>query len=132
MNAEFSGLLIDDFRADDVRRQHVHGELNTAEVQVDSLGDGINKQRLREARHTLQEQVAAGEHCDHDALDDDVLTDDDLADARAHVADELLGSLHGRRIRMGWHKDKREVEKERFSEEYRSTSWRRIAVRFPT
>ena len=44
--------------------------------------------------------MAAGEERDHDALDDDILADDDLADARADVGDELMGSLHGRGIRM--------------------------------
>jgi hypothetical protein len=42
--------------------------------------------------------VAAGEARNHDALDDDILADDDLADARADVGDELVGGLHSRKI----------------------------------
>ena len=98
VDAEVAGLLVDDFGADDVGRQHVDRELNATEIQVDGLGDRVHEERLRQAGHTLQEQVTAGEERDHDALDDDVLADDDLADARTDVGDELVGGLHGRGI----------------------------------
>ena len=103
VDAEVAGLLIDDFRADDVGRQHVDRELDATEVQGDGLRDGVHEERLRQAGHALQEQVPAGEERDHDALDDDVLADDDLADACPDVGDELVGGLHGRGIRMGAH-----------------------------
>ena len=112
VDAEVAGLLVDDFGADDVGRQHVDRELNATEIQVNGLGDRVHEERLRQAGHTLQEQVAAGEERDHDALDDDVLADDDLTDARTDVGDELVGGLHGRGIGRvvhflrGWVRDR--------------------------
>jgi len=105
VNTEFAGLLIDDFGPEDVRRQHIDGELDPLEVEVDGLGNGVDQERLREARHALQQQVAAGEERDHHAFDDDVLADDDQADAFTHGADELLGGLgggHGTKGVRGW------------------------------
>ena len=93
VDAEVAALLVDDLRADDVGRQHVDGELDALEVEVDRLGDGVDEQRLGEAGHALQQQVAAGEQRDHHALDDDILADDDLGDALADAGDELLGGL---------------------------------------
>ena len=93
VDAELAALLIDDLRADDVGGQHVDGELDALEVEVDGLGDGVDQQRLREAGQPLQQQVAAGEERDHDALDDDILADDDLGDTFADAGDELLRGL---------------------------------------
>ena len=55
-----------------------------------------DEQRLGQPGHALQQQVPAGEQRDQQPLDDDVLADDDRADALAHVLDELNGGIHGR------------------------------------
>jgi hypothetical protein len=43
----------------------------------------------------LQQQVAARQQRNHHALNDDILTDNDFADALANAADKLLGGLGG-------------------------------------
>ena len=97
VDVKVAGLLVDDLRADDVGREHIDGELDALELEVDRLGDVIDEERLREAGQPLQQQMAAGEERDHHALDDDILADDDFGDALAHAGDELLRqSAHGR------------------------------------
>ena len=102
---EVVGPLVEDLRADDVRRQEVDGELDPLEVEVDRLGQDRDEQGLRQAGHALQEQVAAGEQGDQGPLDDDVLADDDGADPLADAADELDGlgrDRDGGGGRRGW------------------------------
>ena len=47
VDTEVARLLVDDFGADDVGRQHVDRELDATEIQVDGLGDGVHEERLR-------------------------------------------------------------------------------------
>ena len=93
MNAKLAAFLLDDLRSDDVRGQHVDGELNALEVEVDGLGDGVDEQRLRESWQALQQQMPACEQRDHHALHDDILTNNDLRDTLTNSGDKLLWTL---------------------------------------
>ena len=97
VNPEIARLLIDDFRAHDVGGQHIDRKLNALEIEVNGFGERVDEERFGEARHTLQEEMAAREEGDHHPLDDDVLADDDFGDALAHLSHESLGRFGLRR-----------------------------------
>ena len=91
MRAELALALVEDLRAEDVRRQQVDRELHAVELQVDGSGEAVDEKRLGQARHALQQQMSAGEQRDQQPLDDCVLSDDNLRDAFANSIDETGG-----------------------------------------
>ena len=96
VDAEFARLLLEDLAADDVARQEVDRELDACEPEVDRLRHALHEQRLRDARHAFEQEVAAGEERDQHALDDDVLADDGARDLGADVIDERRVARGGR------------------------------------
>ena len=66
------------------------GATITQTIAGDGTAQGLDGQRLGEARHTLQEQVTRRQERDEHALDDDVLADDSL-----EVVPELAGLQYG-------------------------------------
>ena len=80
VRAEGAVLRREDHRADHVARQEVGGELDALELDAEGGAEGLDKQRLGEAGHALEEDVAVGQEGDKQALDDGVLADDGLAD----------------------------------------------------
>ena len=97
MRAKFTLRLIENLRADDVRRQQVDGELHAAELHVDRAGEAIDEQRFRQPRHPLQKQMSAREQRDEQPLDHRILPDDHLRHALTHRIDEPNRgeSVHG-------------------------------------
>ena len=77
---ELARLLVVDPGPDEVRRHEVGRELDPLEVAADRLRERLDRHRLGEARHALDEQVAAGEQGDEHPLEQVVLADDDLLD----------------------------------------------------
>ena len=75
---ELAGLLVVDARADEVGRDEVGRELDALELAADRVGDGLDRHRLGEARHALDEDVAADQQRDDEPLQEVVLADDDL------------------------------------------------------
>src|SRR5262249_21755075 len=73
----------------DVGGQQIDGELDAGEGEVDGLRECRDQERLGQSWHALEQQMAAGEQGDEKTLNDDILSDNDLADALADVADEL-------------------------------------------
>jgi hypothetical protein len=57
-------VLLEDFRAGDVGRRQVRGELDAAEVQRQALRQGRDHQRLGQAGDALEDAVAAAEQRD--------------------------------------------------------------------
>ena len=96
-----------DAGADEVGRDEVRGELDPLERRVEDVGEGLDRQRLGEARHALEEEVAAGEQRDEDPLEHRVLADDHAPDL---VEDGLAGRppIEGggwlRSLRRGGHR----------------------------
>ena len=82
---EVTRALVVDARADEVGRHEVGRELDAVELPADDLGDGADRQRLRQAGHAFDEDVAAGEQGDDDALQQRFLADDDLLDLEQHL-----------------------------------------------
>lgn len=94
VSTKVTGLFVEDFGAEDIGGEEIDGELDAFEVEVEGFGDGVNEEGLRQAGHSFEEEVAGGEKGDEGAFDDDILADDDLADA---VADglEVGGGVSG-------------------------------------
>ena len=69
-------VLLQDVRAGDVRRHQVGRELNAIGVERQGAREVGDQCRLREARHTHQQAVPAGEERREQEVDDLVLTDD--------------------------------------------------------
>ena len=65
-------------RPGQVGREHVGRELRAAEGQAERPGGRVREQRLRHARHALEQDVAAREERGQQAADDLVLAEDDL------------------------------------------------------
>jgi hypothetical protein len=105
-NAKFIVPLVEDFRAENVRRQQVDRELNPGELQVDRFREDRDEQRLGQARDALQQEVPAGKQRDQHSFNDDVLSDDDRRDALADALDEfrnLFDRSQGHSARRGNH-----------------------------
>ncbi len=69
-----------DARPDEVGRDEVRRELDPLERAAEHRGRRLDRQRLREARHALDQQVAAGDEADEHALEHLVLAGDDALD----------------------------------------------------
>ena len=75
---EGTGLLVVDARPDQVGRHKIGCELDALELSADRLCQGLDRHGLRQARHTLDEDVAACQQGDDHPLEHVVLPDDDL------------------------------------------------------
>ena len=95
LHGVFAGLRIVDERAHDVGRQQVGRELDAREVGVDGLRERAHGQRLREAGHAFEEDVAVGEEADQQAIDEVLLADDDPGDLFAEARHPGAGGVDG-------------------------------------
>ena len=69
-----------DERAHHVGRQQVRGEGNTLEIHAQRLGERIDAERLREARHAFQKNMPVRDQRQHQPVDQLLLADNHLAD----------------------------------------------------
>ena len=81
-----------DARPDEVGGHQVRGELDALEAAAQDVGEGLDGQRLGQAGDALEQDVAAGQEADEDALEHLVLADDDPSDL------EQDGLGHGARV----------------------------------
>ena len=84
------GILPDDVGADDVGRHQVGRELDPGEAQVERLAERADEHRLAQARHALEEDVAARDQRDDSVAQQLLLADDQPAE---------LGFEAGRQLR---------------------------------
>ena len=96
-DGELAGLLVVDHGADEVGGQQVGRELDALEAGADRVGERPDGERLGQAGHALEQDVAAAEQADEDPLDHLALADDDLADLGGEQLDE--GALLAGRAR---------------------------------
>ena len=82
-------MRVEDLGADHVGGQHVGRELDAREARVDGAGQAAHGQRLGQARHALEQHVAAGQQADQQARHHRLLADEDLAD----LGDDLVTEL---------------------------------------
>ncbi len=62
-------------------------------VACDRLGERLHRERLGEAGHALEQDVAAGEQADQQAVDQVALADDDGADLFAEAVERRSSPL---------------------------------------
>jgi hypothetical protein len=79
------GRLDDDRGAGDVGRHQVGRELDAPELELQRLRQAADEERLAEARHALEQAVAAGEEAGEHAVDDVLVADDRLLDLLLHA-----------------------------------------------
>ena len=93
---EVAVALVPDRRAGDVGGHQVGRELDAAEAEPAGLGERARDQRLREARHVLEQDVAVGEQAEQDQLELLALADDGALDLVDQAGAELceLAKLH--------------------------------------
>ena len=77
------GADIHNLGTKDVRRHQVRSELDARGGETEHGAEGLDELGLGETRHADQEPVPAGEQRDEGAIDDRLLTVDDLADGLA-------------------------------------------------
>jgi hypothetical protein len=97
---ELTGLLVVDPRADEVGRHEIRGELDPLELATDRLGQCLDRHRLGEPRHALDEEMAAGEEGDRHPLEEMILADDDLL----HLVEQALHRSVRAAVRDGIHR----------------------------
>ena len=83
-----SVLLVEDHRSDQVGRKQIRCELDALESSIDGRGYGFDGQSFRKARDALQQDVAACEQSDQEALDHVFLTDNYPVDLANQLLDE--------------------------------------------
>ena len=76
LGVEAAGVRPVDARADEVRGHEVGRELQALERAAEHVGDGLDGQRLGQARDALEQHVAAGQQRDEHALEHRLLADD--------------------------------------------------------
>ena len=93
---EVAVALVPDRRAGHVGGEQIGRELDAAEAEPAGLGEGARGQRLREARHVLEQDVAVGEQAEQDQLELLPLADDGALDLVDEAGAELgeLAELH--------------------------------------
>ena len=69
-----------DPRPDEIGGHEIGRELDALERAAEDVGEGLDRERLGQARDTLEEEVAARQQADQDPLEHLVLTDDDPPD----------------------------------------------------
>jgi hypothetical protein len=91
--AELAGLLVVDARAHQVGRHQVGRELDALEAAAHGARQGLHGQRLGQAGHAFDQQVALGQHGDQHALEEAVLADDDALDLVEDLLHQRGGAL---------------------------------------
>jgi hypothetical protein len=80
----------EDPRADEVAGHEVGRELDAAERPAENPRRGLDRQRLGEAGHALDQQVPVGQQAHEDALDERVLSRDHALDLVEGLFDLIL------------------------------------------
>jgi hypothetical protein len=94
-DAELARLVVEDARADQIGGHQIGGELDAAEGAADHLGQRLDRHRLGQAGHALEQDVAAGQQGDQQPLQQAVLAHDQALEFEEHVLH------HGRRVAHG-------------------------------
>ena len=101
---ELAGRGVVDARAQDVRRQQIGGELDPVELAGDARRQCPRQQRLADAGHVLDQEVALGQQGDNREPDDLGLAQDDRLDVPDQAVKQgawLIKSVVVRRGRRG-------------------------------
>jgi hypothetical protein len=80
LGLERPGVGAVDARAHQVGGHEVRGELEPLERSAQHIRDGLDRERLREPGHALEQHVAAGQQGHEQPLEHPLLADDDALD----------------------------------------------------
>ena len=86
LDVELLGLLVEDHGPDEVSGEQIGRELNPGERRADDLGQGAHGEGLGQARHAFEQDMAAGQQPDEEALDHGILAHD----ASRHLLEDRL------------------------------------------
>ena len=86
--------MIENHRADKVRRKKVGGELNALELRVYGRRERFYGESLGEARHPLQQNMTPAEQPDEEPLHHVLLPNDNPVDLFDEPADESAFAPH--------------------------------------
>ena len=100
LGVEPAGVRAVDPGADQIGRHQVGSELEALERAAEDVGDRLDGQRLGQARHALQQHVAAGQQRDDHSLEHRLLADDDPLDLEQRGLERVVG-FAGRRDPAG-------------------------------
>jgi hypothetical protein len=89
LRRELARLRRVDERADDVGRQQVGRERYALEAEPERLRERVDRERLREARHALEQYVPASDEREYETVDELLLPDDHLCHLVADARHEL-------------------------------------------
>src|SRR5690606_16360145 len=90
---ELAGLEVEQVGPDDVARQQVRRELDTAELEPRGGSEALGEESLGSAGRPFEQHMALGEKRSQEVIDSFLLTDDRLADLRADRVGEATGLL---------------------------------------
>jgi hypothetical protein len=89
-------VRFDNHTSDDVGGHEVRSELDARIFEVQDAAERSEQRGFAEAGYAFEQNVAAGEEADEDAIDHLLLADDDFADLIAHLIEVAGGELEGR------------------------------------
>ena len=89
LDRELGGLTVEDGRSGHVGREQVGGELDPLESGVQGLGQGADRQGLGQAGHPLEQDVAAGQQAQQQAIEEAIRKQDSL-DALGREQERIL------------------------------------------
>ena len=75
---EFAAALVIDAGADQIGRHQIGGELDALEAAAHGARQGGDREGLGQAWHAFDQQMTAGQKCDHDPFQEMILADHDL------------------------------------------------------
>jgi hypothetical protein len=94
---ELPRLLIEDRDAGHIAGEQIRRELDALEGTANGPCDGFREDRLADARHVLDENVAAADHGDERQADSFIFADDDVLDVVNDAARRGANILRGKR-----------------------------------
>ena len=103
LGVERRGVRAVDARADEVGRHEVGRELDAVERPAEHVGGRLHRQRLRQSRHPLDQQVATGQQAHEHALEHLILAGDHPPDLEQRLLEALLHLRRGLRIDAARH-----------------------------
>ena len=98
LGVEAAGVRPEDPRADEVGGHEVGRELQPLERAAEHVGDGLDRQRLGQPGHALQQHVASGQERHEHALEHRLLADDHPLDLEERRLERVVGVP--RRVRL--------------------------------
>ena len=93
LGRELAGSRVINQRADQIRRQQIGRKLEALEAGLDAGRQRLDGQRLGQAGHAFEQDVAVGEQAEQQSVDEIFLADDDVARLARATAESIAPAL---------------------------------------